>query len=283
MQAGLTLLDTKTGEIRALGGGRDRKAGDFNYAVDTKRQPGSTIKPILDYGPVIENKKWSTYEQIKDEAYTYSTGDPINNYDRKHRGWISMREALVDSRNVPALKAFQAAGKDNIVKFAGNLGLNINSDDLVEAYAIGGFGNGVSPLQMAGAYSAFGNNGYYNEPHTVTAVEFNDGTKLDLTPESKAAMSDYTAFMITDMLKSAVQRGTGTAAQVNGVTVAGKTGTTNFTEDDIRKHGISRNGARDSWFVGYTPQYTAAVWTGKEGFNSLSVNEQQVAKLLFKN
>ncbi|MEC0714202.1 PBP1A family penicillin-binding protein [Bacillus haynesii] len=282
MQAGLTLLDTKTGEIRALGGGRDRKAGDFNYAVDTKRQPGSTIKPILDYGPVIENKKWSTYEQIKDEAYTYSTGDPINNYDRKYRGWISMREALVDSRNIPALKAFQAAGKDNIVKFAGNLGLNINSDDLVEAYAIGGFGNGVSPLQMAGAYSAFGNNGYYNEPHTVTAVEFNDGTKLDLTPESKAAMSDYTAFMITDMLKSAVQRGTGTAAQVNGVTVAGKTGTTNFTEDDIRKHGINRNGARDSWFVGYTPQYTAAVWTGKEGFNSLSMSEQQVAKLLFK-
>ena len=95
-------------------------------------------------------------------------------------------------------------------------------------------------------------------------------------------MSDYTAFMITDMLKSAVQRGTGTAAQVPGVTVAGKTGTTNFTEDDIRKHGINRNGARDSWFVGYTPQYTAAVWTGKEGFNSLSQSEQQVAKLLFK-
>ena len=132
MQAGLTLLDTKNGEIRAIGGGRDRKAGDFNYAVDTKRQPGSTIKPILDYGPVIENKKWSTYEQIEDEAYTYSNGDPINNFDRSYRGWISMREALVESRNIPALKAFQEAGKDNIVKFAGNLGLNINSDDLVK-------------------------------------------------------------------------------------------------------------------------------------------------------
>jgi len=282
MKAGLTLLDTKTGEIRALGGGRDRKAGEFNYAVDTKRQPGSTIKPILDYGPVIENKKWSTYEQINDEPYKYSTGQEIRNYDGNYKRWISMREALVDSRNIPAVKAFQAAGKDNVMNFAKGLGLSIDKDELHESYAIGGFKEGLSPLQMAGAYSAFGNNGYYNEPHTVTAVEFNDGTKLDLTPESKAAMSDYTAFMITDMLKSAVQRGTGTAAQVNGVTVAGKTGTTNFTEDDIKKYGINPKGARDSWFVGYTPQYTAAVWTGKDGHNSLSTSEQQVAKLLFK-
>ncbi|MCY8009043.1 PBP1A family penicillin-binding protein [Bacillus haynesii] len=282
MQAGLTLLDTKTGEIRAIGGGRNRNAGDWNYAVDEKRQPGSTIKPILDYGPVIENKKWSTYEQIKDEPYKYSTGQEIHNYDRNYKRWMSMREALADSRNIPALKAFQAAGKDNVLNFAKGIGLSIDKDELHESYAIGGFGNGVSTLQMAGAYSAFGNNGYYNEPHTVTAVEFNDGTKLDLTPESKAAMSDYTAFMMTDMLQTAVQTGTGRAAQVPNVTVAGKTGTTNFEEADIKKYGINPKGARDSWFVGYTPQYTAAVWTGKSGHNSLSTSEQQVAKLLFK-
>ncbi|MCY8541881.1 PBP1A family penicillin-binding protein [Bacillus haynesii] len=282
MQAGLTLLDTKTGEIRAIGGGRNRNAGDWNYAVDEKRQPGSTIKPILDYGPVIENKKWSTYEQIKDEPYKYSTGQEIRNYDGNYKRWMSIREALADSRNIPALKAFQAAGKDNVLNFAKGLGLSIDKDELHESYAIGGFGNGVSTLQMAGAYSAFGNNGYYNEPHTVTAVEFNDGTKLDLTPESKAAMSDYTAFMMTDMLQTAVQTGTGRAAQVPGVTVAGKTGTTNFEEADIKKYGINPKGARDSWFVGYTPQYTAAVWTGKSGHNSLSTSEQQVAKLLFK-
>lgn len=282
MLAGLTLLDTKTGEIRAIGGGRNRNAGDWNYAVDEKRQPGSTIKPILDYGPVIENEKWSTYEQIKDEPYKYSTGQEIHNYDHRYRDWISMREALADSRNIPALKAFQAAGKENVTKFAKGLGLSLNSDEMTEAYAIGGFGNGVSTLQMAGAYSAFGNNGYYNEPHFVTKVEFNDGTKLDLKPVSKAAMSDYTAFMMTDMLKTAVQSGTGTAAQVPGVTVAGKTGTTNFGESDIKKYGLNPKGARDSWFVGYTPQYTAAVWTGKDGMNSLNVSEQQIAKLLFK-
>ncbi|WP_307891829.1 PBP1A family penicillin-binding protein [Bacillus swezeyi] len=280
MMAGLTLLDTKTGEVRALGG--NMTPGGYNYATEIERQPGSTIKPVLDYGPVIENEKWSTFEQIKDEAYTYSTGTPIHNYDRGYKGWMSMRQALADSRNIPALKAFQAAGKDNVGKFANNLGLKIDSDELVESYAIGGFKKGVSPIQMAGAYSAFGNNGYYNEPHTVTAVEFNDGTKLDLTPESKAAMSDYTAFMMTDMLKTAVQTGTGTAAQVPGVTVAGKTGTTNFNESDIKKHGLNPKGARDSWFVGYTPQYTAAVWTGKDGWNSLNTSEQQIAKLMFK-
>ncbi|MFN2745630.1 MULTISPECIES: PBP1A family penicillin-binding protein [Bacillus] len=282
MQASITLLDTKTGEIRAVGGGRNRKAGNYNYATQGRTQPGSTIKPILDYGPVIENKKWSTYEQIKDEEYTYSTGTPIHNYDNRHKGWMSMRAALADSRNIPALKAFQAAGKENIVKFASNLGLSIDSDELVESYAIGGFKDGVSSMEMAGAYSAFGNNGYYNAPHTVTAVEFSDGTKLDLTPESKAAMSDYTAYMMTDMLKTAVQTGTGTAAQVPGVTVAGKTGTTNFPEDIVNKYGLNPNGAKDSWFVGYTPQYTAAVWTGKKGYNSLNTSEQQIAKLLFK-
>ncbi|MES1037648.1 PBP1A family penicillin-binding protein [Bacillus pumilus] len=287
MQAGVTLLDTKNGEIRAIGGGRDVPAGGFNYATDAKRQPGSTIKPILDYGPVIENKKWSTYQQIDDAPYTYSNGTPINNFDRRHLGKMSMRSALAQSRNIPALKAFQEAGTDNAVKFANNLGMDLPSD-IPESYSIGGFDDGVSSLKMAGAFSAFGNNGYYNEPHAVTSVEFNDGTKLDLTPDSKAAMSDYTAFMVTDMLKTAVQSGTGTLAQVPNVQVAGKTGTTNFTQDDINKYNIPSGGAKDSWFVGYTPQYTAAVWTGignskdADGKMWLTDYEQRVAKLVFQ-
>lgn len=287
MQAGVTLLDTKNGEIRAIGGGRDVPAGGFNYATDAKRQPGSTIKPILDYGPVIENKKWSTYQQIDDAPYTYSNGTPINNFDRRHLGKMSMRSALAQSRNIPALKAFQEAGTDNAVQFANNLGMDLPSD-IPESYSIGGFDDGVSSLKMAGAFSAFGNNGYYNEPHAVTSVEFNDGTKLDLTPDSKAAMSDYTAFMITDMLKTAVQSGTGTLAQVPNVQVAGKTGTTNFTQDDINKYNIPSGGAKDSWFVGYTPQYTAAVWTGignsKDADGKMWLNdyEQRVAKIVFQ-
>lgn len=288
MQGGVTLLDTKNGEVRAIGAGRNQPVGGFNYATQTKAQPGSTIKPILDYGPVIENKKWSTYEQIDDSAYTYSNGKPIRDWDRKYLGPISMRYALAQSRNIPALKAFQAVGKDTAVDFANGLGLGLTKDNVTEAYSIGGFGgnDGVSPLTMAGAYSAFGNNGTYNDPHFVKSIEFNDGTKLDLTPKSKSAMSDYTAFMITDMLKTAVKTGTGQLAQVPGVEVAGKTGTTNFDETTIQKYNIASGGVPDSWFVGYTPQYTAAVWTGvdsnnKLGKKSLNKTEQQVAKRLF--
>ncbi|MBT2575425.1 PBP1A family penicillin-binding protein [Bacillus sp. ISL-51] len=290
MQGGVTLLDTTNGEIRAIGSGRNSTVGGYNYATQAKRQPGSTIKPILDYGPVIENKKWSTYEQIDDSAYSYTNGTAIHDWDRKYLGPISMRYALAQSRNIPALKAYQAAGKDNAVDFANGLGLGLNKDSVTESYSIGGFGDdnpGVSTLTMAGAYSAFGNNGTYNEPHAVTSIEFNDGTKLDLTPKSKSAMSDYTAFMITDMLKSAVQTGTGSLAQVPNVEVAGKTGTTNFPDSYMREHNIASGGVPDSWFVGYTPQYTAAVWTGVESKNkagklSLSKADQQVAKRLFQ-
>ncbi|PSA99909.1 PBP1A family penicillin-binding protein [Bacillus halotolerans] len=288
MQGGVSLLDTKTGEVRAIGAGRNSTVGGFNYATQGKTQPGSTIKPILDYGPVIENKKWSTYEQIDDSAYTYSDGTPIRDFDRRHKGPMSMREALAQSRNIPALKAFQAVGKDTAVDFANGLGLGLNKEKVYESYSIGGFGDdnpGVSSLTMAGAYSAFGNNGTYNEPHFVKSIEFNDGTKLDLTPKSKSAMSDYTAFMITDMLKTAVKTGTGQLAQVPGVEVVGKTGTTNFEESEIKRYNIASDGARDSWFVGYTPQYTAAVWTGmgenEAGKKSLSTEEQKVAKRIF--
>ncbi|UQZ46446.1 PBP1A family penicillin-binding protein [Bacillus sp. PK3-037] len=288
MQGGVSLLDTKTGEVRAIGAGRNSTVGGYNYATQAQRQPGSTIKPILDYGPVIENKKWSTYEQIDDSAYTYSDGTPIRDFDRSYKGPMSMREALAQSRNIPALKAFQAVGKDTAVDFANGLGLGLNKEKVYESYSIGGFGDdnpGVSSLTMAGAYSAFGNNGTYNEPHFVKSIEFNDGTKLDLTPKSKSAMSDYTAFMITDMLKTAVKTGTGQLAQVPGVEVAGKTGTTNFEESEIQRYNIASDGARDSWFVGYTPQYTAAVWTGmgenEAGKKSLSTEEQKVAKRIF--
>ena len=208
-QAGITLLDTKTGEIRALGGNRNKEI-DFglNYATSFPRQPGSTIKPILDYGPAIEFLKWGTYETIVDEPYKYSTGQTINNWDHKHLGPISMREALGRSRNVPALKAMQEAGLENAKDFANGIGLDLT--EVYESSAIGGLEHGVTTLQMAGAYSAFGNNGYYTEPHSVKEIEFRDGTKINLTPETKVAMSDYTAFMISDMLKSVLTAGYGT-------------------------------------------------------------------------
>ena len=286
-QAGITLLDTKTGEIRALGGNRNKEI-DFglNYATSLPRQPGSTIKPILDYGPAIEFLKWGTYETIVDEPYKYSTGQTINNWDHKHLGPISMREALGRSRNVPALKAMQEAGLENAKGFANGIGLDLK--EVYESSAIGGLEHGVTTLQMAGAYSAFGNNGYYTEPHSVKEIEFRDGTKINLTPETKVAMSDYTAFMISDMLKSVLTAGYGTGRQANipGLPVAGKTGTTNYSDDEMRKYGITDNGAvPDAWFAGYTTNYTAAVWTGYEKRENYidSGNDQKIAMKIFKN
>lgn len=286
-QAGITLLDTKTGEIRAIGGGRNKKVTfGFNYATDAKRQPGSTIKPILDYGPAVEYLKWGTYHVLDDKPYTYTTGQPINNWDNKHMGPMSMRTALALSRNVPALQAMQAVGLDQAKAFANGIGIPLK--DIQEAYSIGGLGGpdtGVSSLEMAGAYSAFGNNGFYTEPYSVIEIELRDGTKLDMKPETKVAMQDYTAFMVSDMLKSVLDYGTGTRAKVPGLTIAGKTGTTNYPEDVRRANNIPQGAVPDSWFVGYTTDYTAAVWTGypNQNENYLIGEEQRISQYLFKN
>ena len=282
-QAGITLLDTKTGEIRAIGGGRNQEVKrGFNYAQDTRRQPGSTFKPIIDYGPAIEYLKWGTYHTLDDKPYTYSNGAKINNWDMKHMGKMSMREALARSRNIPALQTLQEVGTDKAKEFANNLGFNMK--EVLESYAIGTFE--VSPMQMAGAYAAFGNNGYYTEPFSIRAIEMRDGSKIDVTPETEPVMSDYTAFMISDMLKSVTKDsyGTGKAANVSNLPVAGKTGTTNYTSDEKVKWDIQRGGIPDAWFAGYTTNYTAAIWTGYgDRKQSIAPKDQKLAMILFKN
>lgn len=285
LQSAIALIDTKTGEIRALGGGRNEEdvTFGFNYATQRVGQPGSTIKPILDYGPAIEYLQWSTAHQLVDEPYQYSNGTPIKNWNGTYEGPMTMRMALAKSRNIPALKALQAVGLERAKQFANKLGMGF--DKIYESYAIGGLEKGVSPLQMAGAYSAFGNNGVYIKPHAVTKIVFPDNTEMDLTPKPKVAMKDYTAYMITDMLKTVVQSGTGTLANVPGLHVAGKTGTTNYSEDVARQYGLPSNAVPDSWFVGYTPNYTAAVWTGfskRSSTANLSIYEQKLPRLLFK-
>ena len=288
MQAGITLLDTKTGEIRAIGGGRNQvvKRG-FNYAIDTRRQPGSTIKPILDYGPAIEFLGWSTYEQLLDEAYTYSDGTPIHNWDRKFMGQMSMRKALYLSRNIPALKTLQQVGLEKADKFATGLGLDFKN--VFESYAIGGLGGedkGVSPLEMAGAYATFGNEGIYNQPYTVNKIVLRDGeTEVKRQIESHVAMKDSTAYMVTDMLKDVLTLGSGTNAKVSGLAaVAGKTGTTNYNQQFRQKHNLANGDVPDAWFAGYSTQYTMAVWTGyKDQSVGIKSKDQKIAQLIFRD
>lgn len=273
MQAGMVVLDTQNGAIRAIGGGRDMKKAGFNYALDTQRQPGSNVKPITVYGPAIENLKWSTYHQINDDKpYEIEGSSPIRNYTRTYPGSVSIRTALADSLNVSAVKVLEEVGIDKAKPFAESLGYEFYKDNMNIRDAIGGTSTTTNPLEMAGAYRAFANEGIYNEPYSVTKVVFPSGKEVDTKPKTEPVMSDYTAYMVTDMLKTTISEGTGTNADIPGLPVAGKTGTTN-------REGIE--GPYDSWFTGYTTNYTISVWTGYD--KEKGIENSQIPHALFKN
>src|SRR5699024_5117990 len=178
--AGMSVVDTKTGAIRAIGGSRNRETlFGSNYATEANRQPGSTIKPLLAYGPAIEYEKWSTYEQIDDDKpYEAGGSNPIRNWNRQYQGLVSARYALAQSLNVPTVKTFDAVVAARAKEFAENLGIQFANEQLNVRDAIGGTETNVSPLQLAGAFSAFGNEGIYTEPHTVVKVEFPNGSTV---------------------------------------------------------------------------------------------------------
>ncbi|HDR7383457.1 TPA: PBP1A family penicillin-binding protein [Bacillus toyonensis] len=288
-QGSFVFMDTQSGEVRAIGAGRKESKSTFkghNMAVDLKRQVGSTMKPIFDYGPAIENLQWSTYHQLNDSEYTYSDGTKIKNATGNFKGDVSLREALKKSLNIPALKTAQAVGIPKAKEFAEGLGMTFKDGIAHESTAIGS--NESSPLDVAGAYAAFGNDGVYNKPHFVKEVIFPDGKKKSFKPKEQRAMHDHTAYMVTDVLRDVVKPGsggTGPTAYVSGFDVAGKTGTQNFDAKDIKKYGIPADANRDSWFAGYTPQYTMAVWTGYEKNgpeNYISDRYTKIAQQMFQ-
>ncbi|QDI90861.1 PBP1A family penicillin-binding protein [Salicibibacter halophilus] len=287
-QVGFSLLDTETGAIRAMVGNREETEEErgLNYATSANGQPGSTIKPILDYGPAIEELGWYTGETLVDEPHEYSDGTSIRNYGGSYSGEVSMREALVRSLNIPAVKAIQEVGLGDAQAFAEDLGLDFEGD-ITEGYALGGFQDGISSLDMAAANAAFGNEGTYNEPHSVRKVEFRDGREIENAPESDQVMYESTAYMMSDMLKDVVgdSSGTGQRANIEGLPLAGKTGTSNFDQEDRQNHDIPDGGVPDVWFNGYTTDYTAAVWTGfdgERGSNYLLGEERDIAQDIFR-
>ena len=268
VQAGVAVVDSATGKILAIGNGRNvngrtaDKARQTNYATGIERQPGSTAKPLFDYGPGIEYNNWSTYTLFNDEPYTYSNGRSIGNWDGLYQGTLTLRQSLARSRNIPALKAFQQVSNKKIIEFVTNLGLKpeIENGKIHEAHSIGAF-TGSNPLQMAAAYAAFSNGGYYNEPYSVRKIEYRStGDTEEYSDEhyiiKRKAMSDSTAFMITSVLQDVeLTRG-------SPYNVALKTGTTNYDAATIRSKGLPSDAIRDSWIIGYSTKTVVGMWYG---------------------
>lgn len=273
LQVASTVIDVKTGQVKAQIGGRnipdDVQLGT-NLANETDRDVGSTMKPIADYGPAIENLNYSTGRILMDQPTNYKgTNIAVNNADLQYYGALTMRKAIMYSRNTTAVQTFDAVGTDKSAEFLSNLGIEFK--EMVPANAISsntsefdGNKYGVSSLKLAAAYAAFGNMGVYNNPTYVNKIVYQDGSEDVIQPESKRAMKDSTAYMMNDMLKDVISGGTAFNAAADGLVQAGKTGTANYTEEDLANMGASASSsiAPDSTFVGYTPNYAVSVWTG---------------------
>jgi len=263
VQAGIAAVDVHTGKITAIAGSRKSDARVLNFAKDIKRQIGSTAKPIFDYGPAMEYKGWSTYTLIKDEKYYYSTGQEIRNSDRKHKGTMTLKEALAQSRNVPALKAFQQVDRDDIYDFSTGLGITPETP-LHEAHSIGAF-TGSNALEMAAAYAAFANGGIYYEPYTINKIVYRDtGETFDVKVEGTRVMSEATAYMITHCLEYTVTDGLAEGVAMKGTHLAAKTGTTNFTDKIADQYNLPTTAVNDAWIVGYDPDTAVGMWYGYE-------------------
>ena len=288
VQNAVVMLDSTTGAVRAINGGRKQtNLLAYNRAVQNDRSTGSTIKPIMDYGPAIEYLNYSTGQTVVDKPTKYSSGFELNNWDNQYMGTMTMRKALVLSRNTPAYQTFKAVGNDNIQAFLKKLDLSVTNDgkeSLVESNSIGA---NLSPLKMAAAYSAFANYGTYSKPYTVTKITTRDGQVLQFKPEQHQAMKDSTAYMITNMLKDTFTYGFANDLKMGNLPHAAKTGSTNYTPEQRKQIGASENEfvIPDSWFIGYSPAYTISVWTGYDNpytkGHGLSQTEANYSKWIY--
>lgn len=278
LQVASTIIDVSSGKVIAQLGARNQPSNvsfGINQAVETNRDFGSTMKPITDYAPAFENGVYSsTADIIVDEPYNYpGTSTPVNNWDKKYFGSLTVKSAIKYSRNVTAVKALEATGLENSLKFLNSVGINYpeihysnaissNTSDTSREY-------GASSEKMAAAYAAFANGGTYYAPQYVNKIVFSDGTVKEFPQTGTRVMSEETAYLMTDMMKSVMEVGYGLNASVTGVPMAGKTGTSNYTDTEmesiiaaIPEAAYNTMVVPDENFVGYSSQYAMAVWTG---------------------
>ena len=275
MQVASTVMDVQTGKVIAQLGSRHQSTNvsfGTNQAVETNRDFGSTMKPITDYAPALENDVYtSTAAPITDAPYNFPySSTPVYNWDKKYYGPMTIQYAIQESRNVPAVKTLEAVGLDESLKFLNGIGINYPEMFYVNAFSSNtsksGNEYGASSEKMAAAYAAFANGGTYYKPQYVNRIVFSDGTEKTFSNNGTKAMKETTAYMMTDMMKTVLQSGTGTNAAISGVYQAGKTGTSNYADDELAKltkpYYYSSIVTPDELFVGYTPKYSMAVWTG---------------------
>lgn len=275
LQVASTVIDVNNGKVIAQLGSRHQSSNvsfGTNQAVETNRDWGSTMKPISDYAPALEHEEYtSTAATTTDAPYNFPhSSTPVYNWDRSYYGSMSITYAIQQSRNVPAVKALEKVGLKQAKKFLNGLG--IDYPEMVYANAISSNTSdssnkyGASSEKMAAAYAAFANGGTYYKPSYVSRVVFSDGTTKEFESEGTRAMKATTAYMMTDMMKTVLLSGSGTNAAISGIYQAGKTGTSNYDDNEVNKLtkniGYSSIVTPSESFVGYTPEYAMAVWTG---------------------
>lgn len=284
-QVGATLVNVNNGKVMAMQGSRKTKvAFGLNRAVQSSRSSGSTAKPVMDYGPAIQYLKYPTYQPVRDTPYVYPETDKnVMDFDNKYQGTITMRKALVESRNIPAIRTLENVGVSKATGFLKNLGMSFKKPLELQ----NGIGLYVSSEQLAAAYAAFSNGGTYYKPYIINRIVQANGVVKKFHPKGKRAMSPATAFMITNMLKGVMTdaNGSGTAAKIFGLYEAGKTGTTQYPDNYINQ--VPADSSMDAWFSGYTKNYSLAIWTGYDHQfkpNSyITEPETQISQQIYKS
>ena len=272
LQVASTVVDVSNGKVIAQLGARHQASNvsfGTNQAVETNRDWGSAMKPITDYAPAIEYGVYdSTATMVNDIPYNYpGTSTPVYNWDRAYFGNITLQYALQQSRNVTAVETLNKVGLDRAKTFLNGLGIDYPSMHYANAISSNTTESnkqyGASSEKMAAAYAAFANGGIYHKPMYINKVVFSDGSEKEFSDVGTRAMKETTAYMMTEMMKTVLAYGTGRGAYLPWLAQAGKTGTSNYTDDEIEKH-IKNTGyvAPDEMFVGYTRKYSMAVWTG---------------------
>ncbi|MEI6102067.1 MAG: transglycosylase domain-containing protein, partial [Eubacteriales bacterium] len=263
VQSALVILDNQTGGILSVIGGREHAGMRvFNRATDSRRQPGSSIKPLIVYAPAIENFNYTPTTFLLDEQETFNGFTPSDAGNNYH-GWVTLRDALAHSYNLPAIKVLSTIGVKTGMDYCQRVGIPFTEQDHGLTLALGGLTNGVTPLELASAYAPFTNGGMRTLPVSITKITDKQGNVVYQNTQKKySVLTPETAYIMTSILESGVTEGTSSKLQTNGIDIAAKTGTSAWNNSDYNK---------DSWIVAYTSEYTICCWMGFDNTNDTHV------------